>query len=98
MVSSELEVINEIKGARDRIALWLQNNSMKVNPDEFHLLCDKNIHQVDICNEKISSACNENLLKIKDDNKLAFRDHVENSALARIWSFEKKGNLLLIHS
>ena len=36
--SSELEVINEIKSAVERLTLWLWNNCMKVNPDKFHLL------------------------------------------------------------
>ena len=49
--SSELEVINEIKTAAESLTLGFQNNSMKVNPDKFHLLLsDKKIHQVDICN------------------------------------------------
>ena len=44
---------------------------MKVNPDKFHLLLsDKKIHQVNICNEKLSST-------IKIDNKLTFGGHVE---------------------
>ena len=50
---------------------------------------------MDICNEKLSSTCNEKLLGIKVDNKLAFEEHVEGlckkvsqkvSALARISS------------
>ena len=48
---------------------------MEVSPDKFHLLLsDKNIRQVDICNERLSS---ENLLKIKIDNKLTFEENVE---------------------
>ena len=31
---------------------------MKVNPDKFHLLLsDKKIHQIDTCNDKLSSTC-----------------------------------------
>ena len=49
--SSELQVINEIKGVVERLTLWFRNNCMKVNPDKFHLLLsDKKSHQVDICN------------------------------------------------
>ena len=36
--SSELEVINEIKSAVERLTLWFWNNCIKVNPDKFHLL------------------------------------------------------------
>ena len=36
--SSELEVINEIKGVVEILTLWFRNNCMKVNPDKFHLL------------------------------------------------------------
>ena len=63
MGSSELEVINEIKTVVESLTLWFRNNSMKVNPDKFHLLLsDKKIHQVDICTEKLSSTCSEKLL------------------------------------
>ena len=49
--SSELEVINEIKGVAESLTLWFRNNCMKVNPDKFHLLLrDKKSDQVDICN------------------------------------------------
>ena len=33
--SSEVEVINEIKSAAERLTLWFQNNGMKLNPDRF---------------------------------------------------------------
>ena len=67
MGSSELEVINEIKSVTESLTLWFRNNCMEVNPDKFHLLLsDKKIHQVDICNEKLSSTCNEKLLGIKN--------------------------------
>ena len=36
--SSELEVINEIKGVAQSLTLWYRNNCIKVNPDKFHLL------------------------------------------------------------
>ena len=51
---------------------------MKVNPDKFHLLpSDKKSHQVDICNEKLSSTCSEKFLGKKNDNKLTFKENVE---------------------
>ena len=37
MVSSELEVINEIKSATKSLTLWFRKNCMKVNPGKFHL-------------------------------------------------------------
>ena len=78
MGSSELEVINEIRTAAESLTLWFQNNCVKVNPDKFHLLLsNKKIHQVDICNEKLSSTYSEKLLGIKIDNKLTFEEDVE---------------------
>ena len=68
--SSELQVINEIKGMTESLS-WFQNNCMKVNPDKFHLpLSDRNIHQVDVCNEKLYSTGSEKLFRIKINNKL----------------------------
>ena len=65
-----------------------------MNPDKFHLLLsDKKIHQVEICNEKLTSTCYIKLLAIKINDKLTFEEHVEGlckkasqkiSALARI--------------
>ena len=55
----------------------------------------KKVHQVDICNEKLSSTRSEKLLEKKIDNKFTFQEHVEGlckkaslkvSALARISS------------
>ena len=105
--SSELEVINEIKSVVESLTLWFRNNCMKVNPDKFHLLLsDKKSHQVDICNEKLSSTCSEKFLGIKIDNKLTFKEHVEEvckkasqkvSAVARISSimrFEQRKRIV----
>ena len=78
MGSLELEVINEIKSMAECLTLWFRNNCTQVNPDKFHLLLrDKKVHQVDICDEKLSSTCSEKLLGIKIDNKLTFQEHVE---------------------
>ena len=38
---------------------------------------DNKIHQVDICNEKLSSTCGENFWGITIDNKLSFEEHIE---------------------
>ena len=78
MGSSELGVINEIKTVAESLNLWFRNNCMKRNPDKFLLLLgDKKIHQVDICNEKLSSTCREKHLGIKIYNNLTFEEHVE---------------------
>ena len=61
---------------------------------------------MDICNEKLSSTCSENLFGIKIDNKLTFQEHVEEpcikasrkvSVLARISSvmrFEQRKRIV----
>ena len=49
-----------------------------MNPDKLNLLLsDKKSHQVDICNERLSTTYSEKLLGIKIDNKLTFEEHVE---------------------
>ena len=34
-------------------------------------------HQVDICNDKLSSSCNEKPLEMKMDTKLSFEEHID---------------------
>ena len=69
MGSSEVEVINGIKSAEETLSLWFQNNCIKVNPDKFHLvLSDRNINQLDICNEEFSKTFSEKRLGIKIDS------------------------------
>ena len=79
MITLHLQwVVHEIKTVAESLTLWFQNNCMKGNPDKFLLLLsDKKIHQVDICNEKLSSTCREKLLGIKIDNNLTFEENVE---------------------
>ena len=51
---------------------------MNVNPDKFYLLLsDKNIHQVDICDEKLSTTGSKRRLGYQIDNKLTFEEHAE---------------------
>ena len=67
-----------VQSVAEKLTLWFRNNCIKVNPDKFHLLLsDKKSHQVDICNKKLSSTCNEKFLGIKIDNKLTFDERVE---------------------
>ena len=102
MGSSELEV-----SVAEFLTLRFRNDCMKVNPDKLHLLLsDKKIHQVDICDEKLSSTCSEKLLGIKIDENLTFEEHVEGlckkvsqkvSGLARISSlmrFEQRKRII----
>ena len=64
--SLELEVINKTKSVTESLTLRFRKNCMKVKPDKFHLLLsDKKSHQVDICNEKLSSKCSDKFLGIK---------------------------------
>ena len=73
-----MKVINEIKAATESRSFGFYVNCMKVNPDKFHLrLSDRNIHQLDSCNEKFSSTCSEKRLGIKSDNNLTFEEQVE---------------------
>ena len=62
------------------------------------LLVIKKSHHVGICNEKLSSTCNEKFFGIKIDNKLTLEEHVEGlckkasqkvSAVTRISSLMK---------
>ena len=78
MGSWELEVINEIESVTETLTLRFRNDCMKVNSDMFHPhRSDNKIHQVDICNEKLSSTCSENFWWITIDNKLSFEEHIE---------------------
>ena len=51
---------------------------MKLKPDKFHLLLsDRKVHQVDVCNDKLSNTYSEKLLGIRIYNKFTFEEHVE---------------------
>ena len=64
--SSESEVIDKTKSVTESLTLWFRNNCMKVKPDKFHLLLSgKKSHQMDICNEKLSSKCSDKFLGIQ---------------------------------
>ena len=73
-----MEVINEIESVTETLTLRFRNDCMKVNSDMFHPhRSDNKIHQVDICNEKLSSTCSENFWGITIDKKLSFEEHIE---------------------
>ena len=104
-VSSEFEVINEIKSVSDRLTLWFRNNCTKVNPDKFHfLLSDKKVITWIFGNEKLSITCSEKFFRIKVVNNLTLEGHVEElykkasqkvSAVAIISSLNKERILLI---
>ena len=77
---------------------WFCNNSLKANPDKFHLILSNSDEDklVKIEYTKILNSNCEKLLGIKIDNKLSFEDHVTNlctkdsqtlHALSRIANF-----------
>ena len=73
-----MEVIIEIKSVAESLTLRFWNDCMKANPDIIHPhLSDNKIHQVDICNAKLSSTCSEKFLGITIDNELTFEEHIE---------------------
>ena len=79
MGNSEDEVLNKIKNSTENLFSWFQNNSMKINPDKFHLLFSKTKKiEINICNEKISNSSHEKLLGVTIDHKLNFEEHVQN--------------------
>ena len=58
---------------------WFNNNSMKTNPGNYHLLLSGNdSSKITVRNEIISSCKCENLLGIKIDSHLNFKEHVES--------------------
>ena len=57
---------------------WFQNNSMKANPDKFHLILITTDSQgMEVRNEKIENCVHEKLSGIKIETKLKFEEHVE---------------------
>ena len=57
---------------------WFCNNSLKANPDKFHLILSNSDEDKLVMiehTEILNSNC-EKLLEIKIDNKLSFEDHV----------------------
>ena len=91
-------VISELENDSKTLLEWFCNNSLKANPDKFHLILSNSdedklvkIQQFEIYN----SNC-EKLLGVKIDNKLSFEDHVTDlctkasqklHALSRIATF-----------
>ena len=75
--SSEWEIINESKSVEESLTLWLPNNCMKVNPDEFHLrLSDKKVIRWIFVMRSFQVRAVKSFGGIKIDNKLTFEEHV----------------------
>ena len=92
---------------------WLNDNSMKANPGKYHLLLSGNdSSKITVGNETISRSECEQLLGIKIDSHLNFKEHIESlckkasqkinalSRLASSMNFEQKRlimNSFVIH-
>ena len=100
--SSE-EVLSSLKNAGEIILSWFEDNSMKANPDKYHLLLSgPNSDDITIGNKTISSSKCEKLLGVKIDSKLSFNELIEDlckkasrklnvlSRLASITNFEQR--------
>ena len=56
-------VVQDIKIASELLFTWFQKNSMKANPDKFHLLLtDTDCQEIEVRNEKIENSFREKLL------------------------------------
>ena len=71
-------VINKLEHDCEDLITWVSNNTLKANPNKFHLLLsetDTNLSvKVDSC--EIYNSNNQKFLGIKIDNKLTFNEHV----------------------
>ena len=59
---------------------WFPNNSLKANPDKFHLVLNETRNDIfkEIMQFKIFNSNSQKLLGIKIDNKLTFDEHVND--------------------
>ena len=94
------QVINKLEHDCHDLITWVGNNTLKANPNKFHLLLsetDRNL-SVKVDNYEIFNTNYQKLLSIKLDNKLKFNEHVSRlckkasqklHALARIAQYMK---------
>ena len=90
-------VVNNLEQSSSILFKWLNNNYMKVNTDESHLLVSGNVRATaKIDNNYIESEQEQMLLGIMIDSKLTFENHVNNiykrasqklNSLARVASY-----------
>ena len=87
--SSELEVINEIKGVVESLTLWFLNNCRKVNPDKFHLLLrdksDKIDNQLSL-EEHVEGLCKKVSQKVSTAARISSLMRFEQRKLSLIYS------------
>ena len=75
----EEQVLSNLEKISVVLLDWFKDNSMKANPNKYHLLstgCNKT--QIRIGNAIVSSSNCEKLLGVKIDSKLNFEEHVES--------------------
>ena len=71
-------VLDKLQMDANELIKWVENNTLKANPDKYHLLLsekDKTL-SLTVGNHKICNSNNEKILGVNFDNKLTFHDHV----------------------
>ena len=68
------DVLIKLENAAETLLQWFKDNRMKPNADKYHLLINntKEIFQIKIGNETVSSSKYEKLLGVKVDHELNF--------------------------
>ena len=73
------EVISQLEKTSISIFERFQNNAMKANPDECHLLLSKSGNfEANICENRISNTKLEKVIGVTFDNQLNFNHHISN--------------------
>ena len=73
-------VITQLQEDTSKLLRWFSDNSLKANPDKFHLITsdtDENI-SITVGQYNIHNSNNHNLLGVIIDNKLTFNEHVSS--------------------
>ena len=73
------DVITQLQEDSNKLLQWFSHNSLKANPDKFHLILndsDENL-SIKVGQYVVQNSQNEKLLGVTIDNKLTFKDHVE---------------------
>ena len=100
-------VINQLEGDSKTLLDWVANNTLKANPDKFHLLLSESdiSKSINVDRFQIFNSNQEKLLGIIIDNKLNFNEHVSSlckkanqklHALARVSKYMNTAKLCLI--
>ncbi len=72
------DVITQLQEDSNKLLQWFSHNSLKANPDKFHLILnDSNENlSINVGQYEIHNSQSEKLLGVTIDNKLTFNDHV----------------------